>query len=154
MDIKRVLKIIILYFLPVIAIHMIFAVMDLNIQNQKMDMEVMFQERRDVINIAVYFYFFIAPLYLALINVISHMNKKHELYTKDIKFIYLSIFLGGLCAYIFNINNAYRLIKSDLNPILEFFMVFITEGIMLGMLSFIGFLLIKNRMKRNTQENI
>lgn len=145
MDIKRLIRIVTLYFLPVILTHMIFAILDQNLQNQLWDIEVIFEERRNLINIAVYFYFLAIPLYLALSNVIFHMNKEHYLYIEEIKFTYLSIFIGNLIVYIYNMVNLYKFGSLDLNPFLELICVLIPQGIVLGMLLFLGFLLVKKR---------
>lgn len=154
MDIKRLIKIILLYFLPVILIHMIFAVLDQNLQNKLGDIEVIFQERRDLINIAVYFYFLVIPLYLTSSNVIFHMNKEHYLYIKEIKIIYLSIFIGNLMVYIYNIVNLYKFGFLDLNPFLELICILIPQGIALGMFLFLGSLLVKKKIKSISEKNI
>lgn len=152
MDIKRLVRIVILYFLPVILTHMIFAILDQNLQSQLWDIEVIFKERRNLINIAVYFYFLLIPLYLVLSNVIFHINKDHYLYIEEIKFTYISIFIANLIVYIYNMVNLYKFGSLDLNPFLELICVLIPQGIVLGMLLFLGFLLIKKRKIESISE--
>lgn len=152
MDIKRFIRIVGLYFLPVILTHIIFAILDQNLQNELWNIEIIFQERRNLINIAVYFYFLIIPLYLALSNVIFHINKESYLYVEEIKFIYLSIFIGNLIAYIYNMISLYKFGSLDLNPFLELIYVLIPQGIVLGMFLFLGSLLVKKRKIESISE--
>ena len=149
MRIKRFIRIVVLYFLPVILTHMIFAILDQNLQNQLWDIEVIFKERRNLINMAVYFYFLIIPLYLALSNVVFHINKERYLYIEEIKFTYLSIFIGNLIVYIYNMVNLYKFGHLDLNPFLELIWVLIPQGIVLGMFLFLGSLLVKKRKRES-----
>lgn len=143
MDIKRVIRIVVLYFLPVILTHMIFVILDQNLQNQLWDIEVILQKRRDLINIAVYFYFLIIPLYLALTNFIFNVNKEYNLYKEEIKFIYLSIFMENIIVFIYNLISLYKFDDLDLNPFLELIFVLIPQGISLGIFLALGYLLIK-----------
>lgn len=152
MDIKRVIRIVVLYFLPVILTHMIFVILDQNLQNQLWDIEVILQKRRDLINIAVYFYFLIIPLYLALTNFIFNVNKEYNLYKEEIKFIYLSIFMENIIVFIYNLISLYKFDDLDLNPFLELIFVLIPQGISLGIFLALGYLLIKKSNIRSIFE--
>lgn len=149
MDIKRFIRIVVLYFLPVILTHMIFAILDQNLQNQLWDIDVILQKRRDLMNIAVYFYFLVIPLYLALTNFIFNVNKEYYLYKQEIKFIYLSIFIENIIVFIYNLVSLYKFNDLDLNPFLELILVLIPQGISLGIFLFLGYLLIKNSKIRS-----
>lgn len=152
MNSKKIIKLI-LYFLPVILIHVIITAISRNFRSQLENVSGMVNSMDDVLNIGLFFYFWVIPIYLAWVNFISHIEQDYSLYNKDIKFTYISIFLGNIYTLIFNFTNQFIGIQTGFNCFLEFIIIFSVQCVILAMTSFLGLLLIQVMDKEDDDEN-
>ncbi|MDO5518145.1 MAG: hypothetical protein Q4F66_11355 [Clostridium sp.] len=150
MDNSKVVKKSIIYFTPVILMHMIFTLIDKNIAVNGNDSDL----RLSVIHMSIYFYFFVIPIYLMIINVIFNAKKKIEEYYKDIKLGALSIIGGNIAVFIINIVSLYTIKVYEVNLMIEFFIILVPELIMFFMVEFLGSFLVKKQDEDFEEETL
>ncbi|MBE6062375.1 MAG: hypothetical protein E7207_02175 [Clostridium butyricum] len=141
MDHKKLVKKSIIYFVPVVLAHIIFTLIDKNIQLKSGNVDV----RLSIIHLSIYFYFFVIPIYLMIVNVIYNAKNQIKMYYDEMRFGALGILGANLSVLIINIISFYFVELTNINVIVEFFIIFIPELIMFGMISFLGGYLVKKK---------
>lgn len=137
----RSIKKLMVYFLPVVLVHIIFTLMDKSIQLKSNDVDL----RLSIIHLSIYFYFFVIPIYLMILNVIYNVKKEIEVYYNDMKFGVASITCANILVLIINIISFCFTRVVDVNILVEFFIILIPELIMFAMISFLGRYLVKKK---------
>lgn len=139
MDNSKLIKKSIANFIPVILIHMIFTLIDKRIMITSGNLEV----RLSLIHMSIYFYFFVIPIYLMIVNVLFNAKKELKSYYSDMEFGALSILGGNIVVLIINIISRYVVKIQDINLLIEFFIILIPELIMFLLIEFLGSYLVK-----------
>ncbi|HCW53721.1 MAG TPA: hypothetical protein DG753_08300 [Clostridium sp.] len=135
----KLVKKLTIYFLPVVLAHIIFTLIDKSIQLKNNDVDI----RLSIIHLSIYFYFFVIPIYLMIVNVAYNVKKEMKAYYDDIKLGAISIVCANILVLIINIISFCFTRFSDVNILIEFFIILIPELIMFGMISFLGGYLVK-----------
>ncbi|MDO5518248.1 MAG: hypothetical protein Q4F66_11885 [Clostridium sp.] len=150
MDNSKALKKYIIYFAPVILMHMLFTLIDKNIQINGNDLDL----RLSIIHMSIYSYFFVIPIYLMIVNVVFNAKNKIEEYYEDTKLGALSIIAGNIVVLIINIVSLYVIKVYDINLIIEFFIILVPEIIMFIMIEFLGSFLVKKQDEDYEEETL
>ena len=138
---SKLVKKSIIYFLPVILSHIIFTLTDKNIQLNSNSIDL----RLSIVHLSIYFYFFVIPIYLMIVNVVYNAKKEIKIYYNETRFGALSILGANIAVLIINIISFYIVKLYDINFMIEFFIVLIPELIMFAMISFLGSYLVKKQ---------
>lgn len=139
MDNSKLVKKYIANFIPVLLMHLIFTLIDKRMMITNSDVEV----RLSLIHTSIYFYFFVIPIYLMIVNILFNAKKEIKAYYDDIKLGALSILAGNIVVLIINIISLYVTGVKDINLAIEFFIIFIPELIMFSLIQFLGSYLVK-----------
>ena len=138
---SKLVKKSIIYFLPVILSHIIFTLTDKNIQLNSNSIDL----RLSIVHLSIYFYFFVIPIYLMIVNVVYNAKKEIKIYYNETRFGALSILGANIAVLIINIISFYIVKLYDINFMIEFFIILIPELIMFAMISFLGSYLVKKQ---------
>ena len=138
---SKLVKKSIIYFLPVILSHIIFTLTDKNIQLNSNSIDI----RLSIVHLSIYFYFFVIPIYLMIVNVVYNAKKEIKIYYNETRFGVLSILGANIAVLIINIISFYIVKLYDINFMIEFFIILIPELIMFAMISFLGSYLVKKQ---------
>ena len=138
---SKLVKKSIIYFLPVILSHIIFTLTDKNIQLNSNSIDL----RLSIVHLSIYFYFFVIPIYLMIVNVVYNAKKEIKIYYNETRFGVLSILGANIAVLIINIISFYIVKLYDINFMIEFFIILIPELIMFAMISFLGSYLFKKQ---------
>ena len=138
---SKLVKKSIIYFLPVILSHIIFTLTDKNIQLNSNSIDL----RLSIVHLSIYFYFFVIPIYLMIVNVVYNAKKEIKIYYNETRFGVLSILGANIAVLIINIISFYIVKLYDINFMIEFFIILIPELIMFAMISFLGSYLVKKQ---------
>lgn len=138
---SKLVKKSIIYFLPVILSHIIFTLTDKNIQLNSNSIDL----RLSIVHLSIYFYFFVIPIYLMIVNVVYNTKKEIKIYYNETRFGALSILGANIAVLIINIISFYIVKLYDINFMIEFFIILIPELIMFAMISFLGSYLVKKQ---------
>lgn len=150
MDNSKIIKKYIIYFIPVMLLHMIFSLIDKFIVINKNNLDL----RLSIIHMSIYFYFFVIPIYLMIVNIAFNAKKEIEEYYKDTKLGALSIIGGNIVVLIINIVSIYIINLHELNLVVEFFIILVPELIMFFMIEFLGSFLVKKQDKDFEEETL
>ncbi|NME82376.1 hypothetical protein [Clostridium sp. SM-530-WT-3G] len=137
----KLIKKLTMYFLPVVLAHIIFTLIDKSIQLKNNDVDL----RLSIIHLSIYFYFFVVPIYLMILNVVYSVKKEMKDYYDNIKLGAISIVCANILVLIINIISSCFTRFSYVNILIEFFIILIPELIMFGMISFLGGYLVKKQ---------
>ena len=139
---KNAIKIFI-YFLPVIFIHVFFCIIDIFLVGMIIKQPLISNIRVSMINLSIYFLFFVVPLYLTLITIIRNIKSEVSNYYEDIKYIFLSIIISNLTVLVINIisNNILSIYINSY--FIEFFLLFISQIVACSILSYFGSFIIE-----------
>lgn len=138
---SKLVKKSIIYFLPVILSHIIFTLTDKNIQLNSNSIDL----RLSIVHLSIYFYFFVIPIYLMIVNVVYNTKKEIKIYYNETRVGALSILGANIAVLIINIISFYIVKLYDINFMIEFFIILIPELIMFAMISFLGSYLVKKQ---------
>lgn len=147
---SKLVKKSIIYFLPVILSHIIFTLIDKNIQINSNNVDL----RLSIVHLSIYFYFFVIPIYLMIVNVIYNAKKEIKIYYNETKFGALSILGANITVLIINIISFYIVKLYNINFMIEFFIILIPELIMFAMISFLGSYLVKKQDEDYEEETL
>lgn len=150
MNNSKVVKKSIVYFLPIILAHMIFTLIDKNIVVNGNDSDL----RLSIIHMSIYFYFFVIPIYLMIVNIMFNAKNKIEKYYDDIKLGALSIIGGNIAVLIINIVSLYTIKVYEINLMIEFLIILVPELIMFMMIQFLGSYLVKKHDEDYEEETL
>lgn len=150
MDNLKLIKKSIIYFVPVVLAHIIFTLIDKNIQLKGGSVDI----RLSVIHLSIYFYFFVVPIFLMIVNVVYNVKNDIKVYYDEMKFGGFSILGANISVLIINIISLYFIKSPDINVIVEFFIIFIPELIMFAMISFLGGYLVKKKDEDCEEETL
>ena len=139
---KSAIKIFI-YFFPVLFIHIFFCIIDIFLVGMIIKQPLISNIRVSMINLSIYFLFFVVPLYLTLITIIRNIKSEVSNYYEDIKYIFLSITISNIIVLIINIisNNVLSIYINSY--FIEFFLLFISQIIACSILSYLGSFIIE-----------
>ena len=139
---KSAIKIFI-YFFPVLFIHIFFCIIDIFLVGMIIKQPLISNIRVSMINLSIYFLFFVVPLYLTLITIIRNIKSEVSNYYEDIKYIFLSITISNITVLIINIisNNILSIYINSY--FIEFFLLFISQIVACSILSYFGSFIIE-----------
>lgn len=139
---KSAIKIFI-YFFPVLFIHIFFCIIDIFLVGMIIKQPLISNIRVSMINLSIYFLFFVVPLYLTLITIIRNIKSEVSNYYEDIKYIFLSITISNIIVLIINIisNNVLSIYINSY--FIEFFLLFISQIVACSILSYFGSFIIE-----------